>query len=470
MGIDLNSMPGSDLRGTLDALDNGDGTTTLRARLSTIYLHPWALYPGFDCNGAPEEDSQLAVALPDIETGSALEIVDSSLFVEPMAAVVFEGPEDNTPVACGVLPALRWALPASGSAEPTPVEVPSARPTTAADVPAAITALIDEMEGAVTTGDRDGYLALVDLSDPVFATEHTRFADDWALNPPTEYELAVRDVVIDGSSARGVLSTTWAVPEIEIRTASLDVRFSQSSDGSWRYAGEVWATEEIEHFRVHVAHGLEAEMDGITDALPEVYEYATTALEYEPSTVMELKLYNGPAELVSTVRLGLPDIHGWNEPGESLKLRLEPEVPSLTPAIAHEFTHFMEFDRAGTQRSRMPWWLSEGTASLIGYNFEGPELGEFQLGRVRDWAASGELADWEDMAVFETTPMEIWPNAYAQGYVFSLFVSEIYPAERNSWLAAMSTEMDIEEATPTVLGLSFDALDRAFMEWLDDQP
>src|SRR5687767_11008779 len=59
IGIDLNSMPGSTLRGTLDAFDNGDGNTTLRARLSTLQLHPWALYPSFDCAGMPAEDSQL---------------------------------------------------------------------------------------------------------------------------------------------------------------------------------------------------------------------------------------------------------------------------------------------------------------------------------------------------------------------------------------------------------------------------
>ena len=37
------------------------------------------------------------------------------------------------------------------------------------------------------------------------------------------------------------------------------------------------------------------------------------------------------------------------------------------------------------------------------------------------------------------------------------------------WLAAMATEMDIDEATPAELGRSFDRLDAAFRNWLADQ-
>ena len=37
---------------------------------------------------------------------------------------------------------------------------------------------------------------------------------------------------------------------------------------------------------------------------------------------------------------------------------------------------------------------------------------------------------------------------------------------RNQWLAKMATEMEIDAATPAVLGMSFDDLDKAFREWL----
>lgn len=323
------------------------------------------------------------------------------------------------------------------------------------------------MEAAVLAGDREAYLALVDLSDPVFATEHTRFADDWVVNPPSEYDLTIADLVVDGPAATGVLSTTWATTQ-DVRTAVLEVRFTQRN-GAWLYAGEEWVTQEVEHFRIRVAPGLEAQFPVITESLPDIYDYVTTHFEWVPTTDMEIKLYTGPAELVAMTWLSLPDIRGWNEPGESLKLQLGPDESSPTSTIAHEFTHFLEFDRAGTQRSRMPWWLSEGIASFFGYHFDDTGVAQFQLDRVRDWAANGELADWDAMAVFEETPREIWTNVYAQGYAFTAFITDSYgETKRNRWLAAMAVDSDIAEATQEILGISFADLDAQFVEWLSE--
>jgi hypothetical protein len=245
------------------------------------------------------------------------------------------------------------------------------------------------------------------------------------------------------------------------------VRFTQS-DGAWLYAGEQWVTRDVEHFRVRVAPGLESEFPAVTESLPDIYEYVTDHFDWIPTTDMEIKVYTGPAELVAMTWLSLPDIRGWNEPGEALKLQLAPgESPTST--IAHEFTHFLEFDRAGTQRSRMPWWLSEGIASFFGYHFAATGAAEFQLDRVRGWAATGELADWDAMAVFEETPQELWPNVYAQGYAFTAFVTDTYgETERNRWLAAMAVDSDIAEATQDVFGMSFEGLAAQFVEWLGE--
>ena len=334
--------------------------------------------------------------------------------------------------------------------------------------PADVKTLVQMMEAAVDGGDAQAYLALVDLGDPAFAVEHTRWVDDWAANPPDAFDLAVDSVTrTQSGEALGVLEVTWQAGEQDVRTADLDARFTRAPGGGWLYAGEAWVSRAAEQFVVRVAPGLEPQLDVIREALPDVYSAVTEGIDYEPAAKMEIKLYDGPADLVATVRLGLPNIHGWNEPGESLKMRLDPDVPSLTPTIAHEFTHFAGFDRAGTQRTRMPWWLDEGIASFIGYGFEGPELGEFQLQRVRGWAATGALVEWEEMAVFETTPEEIWPNAYAQGYAMVRFISETLGTERrNAWLAAMATEMDIEEATSAHLGTTFEELDAEFRAWL----
>jgi hypothetical protein len=380
-------------------------------------------------------------------------------------------------VACTVPQVAPTASPSpilSPVATATPAEPPTGTPQTPSPSPTSdpnasheIAALVEAMEVAVVAGDRDAYLALIDLTDPVFATEHSRFADDWVANPPSDYDLTIANVVVDGLAASGVLTATWATGPDDVRSAELAVRFTQS-DGDWRYAGEEWVTQEVEHFRIRVAPGLEAEFPSITESLPDVYDYVTTHFGWVPTTDMEIKLYTGPAELVATIWLSLPNIRGWNEPGESLKLGFDPERPSLTSTIAHEFTHFLEFNRADTQRSRMPWWLSEGIASFFGYHYDDTGVAQVQLDRVRDWAANAELAGWDAMAVFEETPRELWPNAYAQGYVFMAFITETYgETERNRWLAAMAIEFEIEEATQVVLETSFAELDALFVEWLN---
>ena len=140
----------------------------------------------------------------------------------------------------------------------------------------------------------------------------------------------------------------------------------------------------------------------------------------------------------------------------------------MTPIIAHEMTHFVSFDRAGTKRTKMPWWLDEGLAVYVSRKFDTIKTDtDPATETVAAWLADGRLVDWDRMAVYETTPQELWPNVYPQGYVMVRFVSTRFgPDLRNAWLAKMATEMDIDAATPAVLGMSFDDLDKAFREWL----
>ena len=102
----------------------------------------------------------------------------------------------------------------------------------------------------------------------------------------------------------------------------------------------------------------------------------------------------------------------------------------------------------------MPWWLDEGVATLVGSGLDGGDgHNDARLPQVIEWEAAGALAPWEDMAVFEETPVELWAFVYPQGYAMAAFVTERFGADRrNDWLAAMATEMDIDEATPAELG------------------
>lgn len=355
-------------------------------------------------------------------------------------------------------------------ASPVTSLAPTSAPTQTAstrDAVDAIDALVASMAASVRTGDRSGYLAHVDLSDPVFALEHTRWADEWSgPKPAIRYDLAVTDITIEGETATGQLSVTWRLAVVEAdRVAKFAARFTHGADG-WRYAGETWIATDTPHFRILVAPGLEATAPAIVADLPGVFDLVTTTLGYVPAGIMEIKEYADGDALVANTLLSLPTIRGWNEPGEALKLRVDPVATSLAPVIAHEFSHFAGFDRAGTHRTRMTWWLDEGVATFVAATYQG-NTGDDRLAPVVAWAKEGKLASWADMAVFETTPRELWRFAYPQGYAMVRYVTGQYgPKPRNAWLAAMAIEMDIDGATPAILGVTFDKLDSGFRAWL----
>lgn len=370
--------------------------------------------------------------------------------------------------ACGD-PNASTAPLSTSPASPSPATSVAAWPFPNAADAAAIEAVVQELAAAVVARDRDAYLGRVDLSDPVFALEHTRWVADWAeLHPARSYALAVDGLIVDGAAATGRLTATWTIDGVDgPRTATWAARFTGGPD-AWRYAGEVWDATDAEHFRLLIAPGVAGADTAIQPALPEVYDLVTGTLDYAPAGSMQIKVYADQDALVANTLLSLPPIRGWNEPGEALKLYFEAGDASVTSVVAHEFTHFVLFDRAGTKRTRMPWWLDEGTASFVVRSLEQPSGSrDARLEQVAAWAVANELAPWADMGVFEETPVDLWRFVYPQGYAMVAYVSDAYGgAKRNAWLAAMASDMTIDEATPAVLGVSFDELDAGFRTWV----
>lgn len=365
--------------------------------------------------------------------------------------------------ACGATA----TTPAPESRSPSVLESPVGSASAEVRDGEGVVELVAAMQAAVRVVDGDGYLRLVSADDPVFALEQSRWVADWVgPNPPTTFSLEVADVRADGAAATGSLTMRWATGRQGERTASFPVRFALGPEG-WRYAGEDWQSTETEHFRVRMMPGLERQLPAIIKALPTIFEHVTKSLDYAPRASMEVKVYPDAASLVANTLLSLPEIRGWNEPGEALKLRVDPAIPSLTPAITHEFTHFVIFDRAGTKRSLMPWWLDEGVAVFVASEGEPASADSGRLGQVAAWASSGELPGWQEVSVFEETPQELWRYVYPMGYAMVRYVTEAYgDIRRNEWLAAMATTSTIDEATPEILHISFEDLDAAFRAWL----
>lgn len=331
----------------------------------------------------------------------------------------------------------------------------------------AINSLVESMAGAVRSGDQAAYLAHVDLSDPVFALEHARWTDDWAQNAPvSRYDLELDDLVIDGNSATAEMTLRWAIEDAPAQKAVFPVRFVKRSE--WLYAGEAWNTFESEHFVVRALPGLESAAGDLLDTLPDVYDHVTGSLGYAPTVKSEIKLYPDPQSLIANTLLSLPLIRGWNEPGESLKMLVQPGDKPDRAVLAHEFTHFLSFDMAGTTQGRYPWWLLEGIAEVVSSKYWSPEKAAERLEMVKDWLLDGELVAWAEISDFESTPLDLWGYVYPQGYAFVRYVTETYGEDqRNIWFAAMAGEMTLDEATESVFGLSFDDLNAEFLVWIE---
>lgn len=341
--------------------------------------------------------------------------------------------------------------------------------TAQTDDESAIYALVEAMARAVEQQDREAYLSYVELSDPIFASEHTYWVDDWANGEPLDrFQMLASHVEVDGDTATADLQVKWAVlPDTSYRRAGYPVRFVRDAEGGWLFAGEAWETVETGQFIVHAFPGMEEAVDTLVEALPGIYEHATSSLDHTPKTRVEIKLYDTRDNLGATIALSLPPISGWNEPGESLKMLVEEGNAPSSAVLAHELTHYLTFDMANTSYGHYPWWLAEGISEYIASEYWDQARLDDRMTIVRTLFAQGEQAEWDLISDYETTPVELWRYVYPQGYVFARYVTETYGADdRNAWLWQMAGDADLDAASQAVFGVSFEALDQDFRAWL----
>ena len=71
----------------------------------------------------------------------------------------------------------------------------------------ALNSLVNNMQQAILEQHKSTYLELVDLTDPVFALEHSRWVDDWVNHPVKQLELGFVLLGESLNSATGTL--TW---------------------------------------------------------------------------------------------------------------------------------------------------------------------------------------------------------------------------------------------------------------------
>lgn len=361
-----------------------------------------------------------------------------------------------------------------------------ARQASAAD-PAEVRGQIEltlrAMEQAVLEADQPGYLALCDLSDPVFAQEHTMWAADLGRNRPLKFTLALKDenFEVGDGAAEGDMVMTWTMSAVKNenhlkpsaeqlakpgkeRTLTTRCRFTAKAD-RWLYAGEVWNVATGDGVRVLYANGLEKPARGVVEVMPEVKAHVHEGFELEhselPKHTQTVKLYRSMLHLQESIYLSYDDgIGGWNEPGESIKIlvtRPDREGKSFKPVLAHEYGHCATFF-LGPKASAMPWWALEGVADLSAETFSNSRAGTDK--RVRGWARKGELRRWEQLADFRGEAQEHQGFVYTQGHHMVGYISDRFGrTKRTQWLREMANGKSLEEASTAALGMSWEQVD-----------
>jgi hypothetical protein len=357
----------------------------------------------------------------------------------------------------------------------------------------ALEALADAMEAAVKTGDIPSYLRLIDVRDPIFATEQRNWAKDLAEKPPTSIEitlsapastdvqetrreLAVQDAATTPLAPHSLvqrITFAWTQPADNAgnaafeRTVAFDARFNLI-EGIWKYAGEDWLRVETDHAIVLHDPGLEEVAANAASAFEKIQTRVLEGFELSDAPIATrkqvIKLYKDMKHLQHSIYLSYPfPLGGWNEPGESIKIlagRRSSEA-ALKGLLAHEFGHVCTFE-LGPKANEMPWWILEGVAELSISPFDRHIINRAQR-TVRRWNEAGTLQAWKDLTDFRTVPADLHGHVYTQGMHMVWYVSDRFGREgRLKWMRAMADGKTLDQATLETLGIGFEQLDR---EW-----
>jgi hypothetical protein len=332
--------------------------------------------------------------------------------------------------------------------------------------------LLSAMSAAAIAANQEAYLALVCPRDPVFFTEQKAWAADLERHVPERLEFALTgDLGLAGDEARSNLRITWQMPEGRVRTVSYPARFTRSGE-SWLYAGEDWHTTDGD--RVLVMHGRDqAEVArSAAAALPEVRERIIAEMGLEDdeelrARTQHIKLYTSVTHLQFSIYMSYTDgLAGWNEPGESIKLIAARDMGrrSLRMLLGHEYGHVASF-QYGPHATDMPWWILEGIAELVAEPWAGN--GDRTDRTMRQWAAAGQLREWEQLADFRGEALNHTMHVYRQGHHMLRFITARFGKEaRNAWMIEMARGATLDGATRQVFEMGFAELDALWRESL----
>ncbi|MCI0713398.1 MAG: hypothetical protein L0154_24795 [Chloroflexi bacterium] len=390
------------------------------------------------------------------------------------------------------------ARTALAAATPTPTVRPTATPRPSIEGELART--VARMANAVEGGDVERYFEFVADTDPFFVQEHRHWAEFWEAQPFDRYALDINSIKeISETEALARMIINWTHPSGElvgVNGANVTVRFVKSPEtDEWLFAGEAWEIARAfwdgtnwtvvfpeddvpdnseERIRVYYLPEIGA-IEGTREAaeklladLPGVYNVVSTELDYIPQEIIHIRFYDFQINLRAMTDLRLrPSQIYVNLPGLPMKIIVVPETDSQPPSIesmstslAESMLHEMSQDNPDT-----PSWLMLGATEFVtAQNYRTQTFRNNQIENVLALLPDTEAIEPED------SPLLTGPSI-SVGTVLLMYIDETYEAQsRREWLKAILGDgQSLEDATDSVLGVSFDELNEGFMRWLGDE-
>jgi hypothetical protein len=342
--------------------------------------------------------------------------------------------------------------------------------------------VIDAMQAAILKADTGAYMALVDPSDPFFATEQRAWISDLQSHPVEDIEIAIawnESVRLqDDGTAIAPIEIVWHVQGEELdRSFAYEALFEPvgKPNGQWVFAGRGWEVADYDTPSVRVyadaVHEDLAHLAASRAAVlrEKIAQNMGQAIDPENASEIVVKVYPDMSSLQASIYLSYTDsLSGWNEPGESIKIlgRKNFSQERLDPLLAHEIGHSVSFE-FGEKINLAPWWTLEGIAEVAAGLFRDSWEGKNK--RISNMAKKDDLRDWALLADFRGEANNHARHVYLQGWSMIDYIDRIFTVEkRNLWFTALAQGASLDEASKEALGISFDQLDQQWHQSLLD--
>jgi len=336
-----------------------------------------------------------------------------------------------------------------------------------------VSEVVASMQSAIERLDSGAYMAQINPSDPVLATEHRAWFAELSVAPVENLRIEIdpnTEILLENNgSIIAPIVYTWQVPsEDNPRRYDMPARFAPigTPHGQWHFIGRAWdiAITNTPGVRIYCDEEHADIANMASERVPVLRDAIAKDMGIDPNGgdlhEVVVKIYPKMRELQASIYPSYTaGISGWNEPGESIKIlgRDKMKQDRLDPLLAHEIGHAVSFEY-GPQINLAPWWTLEGIAEVAAGLFR--DSWERKNQRIASLAQTNNLRDWNLLADFKGEAVNHGMHVYLQGWSMIDYIDRTFGKDaRNAWFIQLGHGDTLDQASREVLGLPFDQLD-----------